>query len=55
MAKVKDATNYVNIDQLSVSTQCGFDSTADGNLISEEAQWKKLDLERDVAVEAFGL
>ncbi|MGN1406054.1 MAG: 5-methyltetrahydropteroyltriglutamate--homocysteine S-methyltransferase [Erysipelotrichaceae bacterium] len=55
VAKVKDAANYVNIDQLSVSTQCGFASTADGNLISEEAQWKKLDLVRDVAIEAFGL
>lgn len=55
MVKVKDAANYVNIDQLIVSTLCGFASTTNGNLISEEVQWKKLELVRDVAIEAFGL
>lgn len=55
LERIKRAAQYCPIDQLCVSTQCGFASTADGNLISEEAQWKKLDLVKEVAEEAFNL
>ena len=54
VARVKRAAEYCSTDQLCVSTQCGFASTAEGNLITEEAQWQKLDLVRDVALEALG-
>lgn len=54
VARVKRAAKYCDPEQLCVSTQCGFASTAEGNLITEEAQWKKLDLVRDVAREALG-
>lgn len=54
VARVKRAAQYCDPAQLCVSTQCGFASTAEGNLITEEAQWKKLDLVRDVAREALG-
>lgn len=54
VARVRRAAEYCPAEQLCVSTQCGFASTAEGNLISEEAQWKKLDLVRDVAREALG-
>lgn len=54
VARVKRAAEYCDPKQLCVSTQCGFASTAEGNLITEEAQWKKLDLVRDVAREALG-
>lgn len=54
VARVREAAKYVPAEQLCVSTQCGFASTADGNLITEEAQWAKLDLVRDVALEALG-
>lgn len=47
--RVKRARQFVSKDQLCVATQCGFASTAEGNLISEEMQWKKLDLVRQVA------
>jgi 5-methyltetrahydropteroyltriglutamate--homocysteine methyltransferase len=30
------------MDQLAISPQCGFSSTAHGNLLTEEQQWKKL-------------
>ncbi|MGM9662381.1 MAG: 5-methyltetrahydropteroyltriglutamate--homocysteine S-methyltransferase [Oscillospiraceae bacterium] len=53
VARVRRAAEYCPAEQLCVSTQCGFASTAEGNLISEEAQWKKLDLVRDVAREAL--
>ena len=33
---------------------CGFASTAEGHLITEEAQWEKLALVRDVAIAALG-
>lgn len=55
VARVRRAAEYCSVDQLCVSTQCGFASTAEGNLISEEAQWDKLDLVRDVARGAFGI
>ena len=55
VARVRRAAEYCPIDQLCVSTQCGFASTAEGNLITEEAQWAKLDLVRDIAREAFGI
>lgn len=53
VARVRRAAEYCPAEQLCVSTQCGFASTAEGNLITEEAQWKKLDLVRDVAREAL--
>lgn len=53
--RVKRAARYCPEDQLCVSTQCGFASTVDGNLISEEAQWKKLDLVIEVAREALNV
>lgn len=52
--RVRRAAQYCPAERLCVSTQCGFASTAEGNLITEEAQWKKLDLVRDVAREALG-
>ncbi len=54
VARVRRAAEYCPAEQLCVSTQCGFASTAEGNLITEEAQWKKLDLVREVAIEALG-
>lgn len=54
VARVRRAAEFCPAEQLCVSTQCGFASTAEGNLITEEAQWQKLDLVRDVAKEALG-
>lgn len=52
--RVRRAAEFCPIEQLCVSTQCGFASTAEGNIITEEAQWAKLDLVREVAREALG-
>jgi 5-methyltetrahydropteroyltriglutamate--homocysteine methyltransferase len=30
------------MDQLAISPQCGFASTAHGNLLTEDDQWRKL-------------
>lgn len=51
--RVRTAAEYCSPEQICVATQCGFASTAEGNLITEEAQWAKMDLVREVAEEAF--
>ena len=40
--RIDEAAQYVDLDQLCLSHQCGFSSTVHGNLLSEEDQWKKL-------------
>lgn len=47
--RIKEASTYVPLENLALSTQCGFASTEEGNLISEEEQWAKLTLVRDTA------
>jgi 5-methyltetrahydropteroyltriglutamate--homocysteine methyltransferase len=44
----------VPLDQLAVSPQCGFASTEEGNILTEEEQWAKLKLAVDVAKEVWG-
>ncbi len=40
--RIEEASQYVSLDQLCLSPQCGFASTEEGNLITEEQQWAKL-------------
>jgi 5-methyltetrahydropteroyltriglutamate--homocysteine methyltransferase len=40
--RIKEATQFVDINQLCLSTQCGFASTEEGNSLSEQQQWDKL-------------
>jgi 5-methyltetrahydropteroyltriglutamate--homocysteine methyltransferase len=40
--RIDAASRYVSLDQLCLSPQCGFASTLEGNLLSEEEQWAKL-------------
>lgn len=47
--RIDQAAKFVDIDQLCLSGQCGFASTEEGNLLSEEAQWAKLALIVEVA------
>jgi 5-methyltetrahydropteroyltriglutamate--homocysteine methyltransferase len=44
----------VPLEQLCLSPQCGFSSTVEGNVLSEEEQWAKLRLIVDVAQEVWG-
>ncbi|MCW3474488.1 5-methyltetrahydropteroyltriglutamate--homocysteine S-methyltransferase [Limobrevibacterium gyesilva] len=48
------ASKYLPLEQLALSPQCGFASTEEGNLLSEDQQWKKLELCVDVAREVWG-
>jgi len=40
--RIDEATKYAALDQLALSPQCGFASTEEGNVLTEEAQWAKL-------------
>src|SRR6185437_12829779 len=42
--RINDAARYIPIDNLAISPQCGFASVAAGNLITEQDQWRKLEL-----------
>lgn len=47
--RIKEATEYVPLDNLCLSTQCGFASTEEGNQLTEAQQWAKLKLVVDTA------
>jgi methionine synthase II (cobalamin-independent) len=49
LRKLHEAARHLPLDQLAVSTQCGFASVIDGNEIDEETQWRKLELVARVA------
>jgi methionine synthase II (cobalamin-independent) len=40
--RIDDASRFVPLDQLALSPQCGFASTEEGNLLSQDEQWAKL-------------
>jgi 5-methyltetrahydropteroyltriglutamate--homocysteine methyltransferase len=46
--RIDDAARLVPLEHLALSPQCGFASIASGNLLSEEDQWKKLQLVVDI-------
>jgi Methionine synthase II (cobalamin-independent) len=52
--RLEEASKFVSLDQLAVSPQCGFASTEEGNILTEEEQWAKLGLAVDVAREVWG-
>ncbi|WP_050181041.1 5-methyltetrahydropteroyltriglutamate--homocysteine S-methyltransferase [Domibacillus robiginosus] len=41
-ARIQEAAKWVPLEQLCLSPQCGFASTEEGNLLTEEAQWEKV-------------
>jgi 5-methyltetrahydropteroyltriglutamate--homocysteine methyltransferase len=52
--RLDEAARYAPIDQLCLSPQCGFASTEEGNVLTEDEQWAKLRLVVDVAREVWG-
>lgn len=53
-ARLQEAAKFAPLEQLAVSPQCGFASTEEGNILSEDEQWAKLKLAVDVANEVWG-
>ena len=54
IARIREASKYVPLDRLSLSPQCGFASCEIGNKLTEEEQWAKLDLVREISEEVWG-
>ena len=52
--RIDEATKFVPIESLALSPQCGFASTAEGNLLSEDEQWAKLQLVTDTVRRVWG-
>ena len=52
--RIQEATQYVDINQLCLSPQCGFASTEEGNVLTEDEQWRKLEFIREIAEEVWG-
>ena len=52
--RIDQAAKYLPIEQLALSPQCGFASTEEGNLLTEDEQWAKLSLCVEVAREVWG-
>ncbi|HWI23163.1 MAG TPA: cobalamin-independent methionine synthase II family protein [Baekduia sp.] len=55
IAQLEEASTYLDMDQLAVTTQCGFSSVHNYHLIdAEEHQWRKLELVGRVADRVWG-
>lgn len=52
--RIDEAACHVPLEQLALSPQCGFASTEEGNLLTEDEQWAKLSLCAEVAREVWG-
>ncbi|GGH84676.1 methionine synthase II (cobalamin-independent) [Pullulanibacillus pueri] len=53
IARIKEASQYVPLEQLCLSPQCGFASTHHGNKLTEDQQWEKLKFIVDIANEVW--
>jgi methionine synthase II (cobalamin-independent) len=51
--RIEEAAKFVALDQLCLSPQCGFASTEEGNILSEDEQWAKLRRVVEVAEEVW--
>ena len=53
IARIYEAAKYVPLDRLCLSPQCGFASCEIGNKLTEEEQWAKLKLVKEIAEEVW--
>ena len=54
IARIHEAAKYIPLDRLCLSPQCGFASCEIGNKLTEEQQWAKLALVKEIAEEVWG-
>lgn len=52
--RIDEAAKFVPLEHMALSPQCGFASTAAGNLLTADEQWKKLELVVDTARKVWG-
>lgn len=54
ISRIRQAAKYIPLERLCLSPQCGFASCAIGNKLTEEEQWAKLKLVKEIAEEVWG-
>ncbi|MCQ2192308.1 MAG: 5-methyltetrahydropteroyltriglutamate--homocysteine S-methyltransferase [Paludibacteraceae bacterium] len=54
IARIYEAAKYIPLNRLYISPQCGFASCEIGNKLTEEEQWAKLKLVKEIADEVWG-
>jgi 5-methyltetrahydropteroyltriglutamate--homocysteine methyltransferase len=52
--RIEQAAHFIPLDQLGLSPQCGFASTEEGNLLTEDDQWAKLTMIVNIAADVWG-
>src|SRR6202451_1996980 len=52
--RIDEAARYVPLENLAISTQCGFAAVASGNLLTIDEQWRKLELVANTARKVWG-
>ncbi len=52
-SRLEEASRFLDPSQLALSPQCGFASSQAGNLLGEDAQWRKLEVIREVAAHVW--
>jgi 5-methyltetrahydropteroyltriglutamate--homocysteine methyltransferase len=52
--RIDEAAKFIDLDQLCLSPQCGFASTLEGNLLTEDEQFAKLQLVVETARDVWG-
>ncbi|MDQ0659470.1 5-methyltetrahydropteroyltriglutamate--homocysteine S-methyltransferase [Paenibacillus sp. W2I17] len=53
LKRIEEATQYVDLERICLSPQCGFASTEEGNHLTEEQQWRKLAFIKEIAEELW--
>lgn len=51
---INSVAKFIDVDQLCLSPQCGFASTEEGNILSEDEQWTKLRTIVEIAKDVWG-
>jgi 5-methyltetrahydropteroyltriglutamate--homocysteine methyltransferase len=54
IGRIKEAAKYMALENMCLSPQCGFSSTAHGNELTADAQWAKLGMIVDISREVWG-
>jgi 5-methyltetrahydropteroyltriglutamate--homocysteine methyltransferase len=52
--RIEEASKFVPLEQLCLSPQCGFSSTEEGNILTENEQWAKIALIKRIAEDVWG-
>ncbi len=52
--RIHEAAQFIPLDRLCLSTQCGFASTEEGNVLTADQQWAKVALVKSIAEEVWG-